>query len=763
VILRRRTWILASAGMLAGAVALVGVYYLGPQIFRGPEIESAPKPSGPADLTKLRTDYSEGVDALKRGDALQAVKRLSSFNFGERAVEEYRLYYLGKAHQLSGDRAAARAMFDRLFRRDARLIHADDAGLSLGSLYAQEGDTRNSTAVYRTLAARAATPAAGGRARWEAFRQSFRRGDVATALESAKQTLIKNPKAPEAASALAAARALYGVGEKGTIPLTPSERLERAVNLLRDRDPRSALEELNQLQRAAPPSMNLAIQLNRGLALHHLRRFEESNTVLEPLASGYYKYAIPAIYHAAKNYRVLSDSIDPMVTKTITEKKKVGTIKVRVKAKGKKKSRLVTRPKYANVKRNVKLVDLAKKTKKENYDRLASERLKDLLALPLSDPVRLEVLQALIARAQAKNQDDYMQELIGEVVKIDRALDPGLQYFWDKAWAAYARGDLAAARPLLRFIRDTYSSPNVKRQSAYWLARSMERMGEREEAEGIYRQLAAAPYDDLYARYAKERGAPRVRPKSNPLKEDRQDWPVIAEQIMPPELRLAYELTALSQMRDARLELQKNANPKNRHLADALLADILNATGNQILIERTLRRAFPQIGTVEQDAVPQYFLKMYYPMKYEDLIKEHAEKNGLDPHLVMGLIHQESYYNPRARSPVGATGLMQIMPATGKELAGILRIPFAESRLENPEVNIRLGTLHLRRMINLFNGNTRLATAAYNAGQGNVAKWRRASRGKPLDEFLESIPFSETRTYVKRIAIFESTYQRFTQ
>jgi soluble lytic murein transglycosylase len=151
---------------------------------------------------------------------------------------------------------------------------------------------------------------------------------------------------------------------------------------------------------------------------------------------------------------------------------------------------------------------------------------------------------------------------------------------------------------------------------------------------------------------------------------------------------------------------------------------------------------------------------MYYPMRHREEIAEYAKKNGLDPNLVQALILQESYYNPKARSPVGATGLMQLMPPTAEEHARKLRIPFAKTRLENPEVNIQLGTFHLRMLINMFKGNTHLAVASYNAGQGNVLKWRRASPGKPLDEFLESIPFAETRGYVKRVAMLKASYER---
>jgi soluble lytic murein transglycosylase len=501
------------------------------------------------------------------------------------------------------------------------------------------------------------------------------------------------------------------------------------------------------------------VQLNRGLALHHLRRYEDSIKVLEPLTSGPYKYAIPALYFGSKNYRIVASTIDPTIYKTITEKKKVGTVKVRV-GKGKKK-KLVTKPKYANVKKQIKLVDLAKKNKRDEYERLGAERLKDTLALPLAHAVRAEVLGALIERAAAKNQTDYVKTLVPELVKIDRTADPALQFFWNKAWFAFARGDLGEAKTLFRYIADTYKNVNVGRQSQYWYARTIERLGSKAEAAAIYQTLANAPYADLYAQHSVARGAKRQPPK--PVDMKREDWQQIADREMPRELRLAYELTALSAARDARLEIQRNQSHANKRYSNALLADLYASSGQALLMYRTIREAWPELATVEQDKVPPYFIKLYFPMKYHDAIRKYAKENGLDPYLVMGLILQESYYNPHAKSRVGATGLMQLMPPTAKELAGQLRIPFAVSRLETPEVNIRLGTRHLRYLVNLFNGETPLAIASYNAGQGNVGKWRRAAPRKPMDEFLESIPFPETRNYVKRVTMLRASYERLTQ
>ncbi|MEO8378924.1 MAG: transglycosylase SLT domain-containing protein, partial [Acidobacteriota bacterium] len=689
------------------------------------------KAEAPPDLEKLRDTYAAGTAALDRKDGPDAVKHLASFSFKSRAVEEYRLFYLAAAYALTGNSAAERSTLAVLWRREPRMLRGGEAGLSLASLYEKAGDFARGSEVYNAVARRERDPAVSAKARWGAARARLYGGDLAGALFNARTILIANPASNEAKDARALIRALTGVPETAPLPLTPSERLSRATALMGSGKPDDALLELDALERAAP-QLRTQIRLERGVALHLLRRYEESNKVLEPLTSGAFKQAIPALRYSAKNYAVVASSINPETIKTVKERKKVGTVKQTV-GKGKKK-KTVTKPKYQTVFRQVKLIDLPKKQKKDEYTRLASERLKDLLSLPIDDDVRVETLDTLITRAASKNQDEYVQELVPQLIKLDPSTDPALQHFWDKGWAAWVRGDLAAAKTLFRYIADTYTHPNVRRQSEYWFARTIERQGQKAEAHAIYQRLASAPYEDLYAQYSVARGAKRTENKTNPLRRAGPDWRTIAEKEMPRELELAYELTALSSMRDATLEAQKNARRVNNRFAHAILADVYHSAGNPLAMYTSLRKAWPQLATVDQDSVPLYFFRMYYPLRYGEEIEKRAKEQKLDPNLVRGLILQESYYNPKAKSRVGATGLMQLMPPTAKEHAQRMGVRYSQARLEDPDLNIRLGTFHLRMLVNLFSGQVPLAIASYNAGQGNVMKWRRAAPRKPMDE-----------------------------
>lgn len=139
-------------------------------------------------------------------------------------------------------------------------------------------------------------------------------------------------------------------------------------------------------------------------------------------------------------------------------------------------------------------------------------------------------------------------------------------------------------------------------------------------------------------------------------------------------------------------------------------------------------------------------IKFIFPLNYIDLIKKNAE--NLDPLIIISLIRQESAFNPEARSGVGAKGLMQLMPATAKRFNKKVKV----THLGNPEVNVAIGSKYLRQLIARFDGNLIFALASYNAGENRIDRWRKEIfRNDDPMSTIESIPFEETRNYVKLV------------
>jgi soluble lytic murein transglycosylase len=153
-------------------------------------------------------------------------------------------------------------------------------------------------------------------------------------------------------------------------------------------------------------------------------------------------------------------------------------------------------------------------------------------------------------------------------------------------------------------------------------------------------------------------------------------------------------------------------------------------------------------------------LELRFPIAFTQEINTYASQFGLDPAVVFGLIRQESVFDELAGSSVGARGLMQIMPGTGRQIAKQLQEPWSsDASLYEPDTNIRYGTFYLSQLVNKFNGQVALAAAGYNAGPGRINKWRPA-RAMPMDVWIETIPFNETRQYVRMVLANALFYQQ---
>ena len=147
---------------------------------------------------------------------------------------------------------------------------------------------------------------------------------------------------------------------------------------------------------------------------------------------------------------------------------------------------------------------------------------------------------------------------------------------------------------------------------------------------------------------------------------------------------------------------------------------------------------------------PPWYERIRYPLRYSEYVRVHAKRHGLDPALVAAVIYQESRWRASAKSPSGAIGLMQLTPDTARGIA--IRThgsAFHTQDLYNPEINIRYGSWYLDNLFKKY-GSERLVLAAYNAGQGNVDKWR--ANG-------QSIQFSETRAYVEQVEDVKDIYR----
>jgi soluble lytic murein transglycosylase len=148
-----------------------------------------------------------------------------------------------------------------------------------------------------------------------------------------------------------------------------------------------------------------------------------------------------------------------------------------------------------------------------------------------------------------------------------------------------------------------------------------------------------------------------------------------------------------------------------------------------------------------------------FPLHHADTIRREAAKNGLDPAWVAAEIRAESVFDPNARSPANARGLMQVVPATGAEEARRLGLPWhGAETLYDPDTNIAIGTAYLRKMLDRYGGEPYFAIAGYNAGQTPLLRWQQERPGMDPDFWIETISYGETRDYVARVLAFSTIY-----
>ena len=152
------------------------------------------------------------------------------------------------------------------------------------------------------------------------------------------------------------------------------------------------------------------------------------------------------------------------------------------------------------------------------------------------------------------------------------------------------------------------------------------------------------------------------------------------------------------------------------------------------------------------------FMRSRFQLKYVELIQKYSEEYDLEPSFVAGVISTESKFKEEAVSRAGARGLMQIMPATGEEIAEALGVTFHVEDLFEPETSIRFGCYYLRQQLDRFDQNKAVALAAYNAGPNKAAQWLSEygldSRGR-----IAYIPYEETKNYVNRVLQAQENYE----
>ncbi|HUP42943.1 MAG TPA: lytic transglycosylase domain-containing protein [Thermoanaerobaculia bacterium] len=368
-------------------------------------------------------------------------------------------------------------------------------------------------------------------------------------------------------------------------------------------------------------------------------------------------------------------------------------------------------------------------------------------------------LRQLFSEHVADNRFEPAVEALRRLRRLDPDDATGAGYLWGLGWQDYRRENYTGAVGYWSELVSTYPDTREARSGRYWSARAFEHLGERGRALEVFREIAASDTTDFYRRHAVARAAPggsgAAAPPAAAEPPAEQPWPV------DEALARARLLSDLGLDTLALAELEAQGERPDLRARNALTGLALARQGKYRAGIPYLRRAFPALGGPYQASVPAEARRLYYPLAFEETIRAAAERSRVPPQLVYGIIREESAFDITALSRVGARGLMQIMPATGSEVARKLGLGYSEAKLDDPGFNVRLGSAYFGQLLDMFDGRTELALAGYNGGPYRMKRlWREAGPRAELDYFLESLPIEESRNYVKRVLVFTDSYER---
>ena len=345
---------------------------------------------------------------------------------------------------------------------------------------------------------------------------------------------------------------------------------------------------------------------------------------------------------------------------------------------------------------------------------------------------------------------------------------------WRLAFESYWKGG-ADAYDLLRSHVQHYPVSEDINDAVYFLGRLSERKNDLASARACYEELLRRFPNTYYAMEAQERLKQSSLESAGSGDEMKQflqevDWARRPEfpSFEPGALALSrihrarlLQLTGLTSLAEGELKFgaANDAYQQNVYAYELAKSAVARDAPDQAL--RFIKHFAPGYLYMPFDQAPVNFWRMAFPLSYRASINKRSRQQALDPYFVSALIRQESEFNPAVISPAHAYGLMQVLPATGKELArriGIRRL--RSTQLLIPDRNIQLGSMYVHDLMRSFGGKEEYVLASYNAGPSRARLWDTWGPYREQAEFIENIPFHETRTYVQVVLRNADVYRR---
>lgn len=657
--------------------------------------ESAPPTAAP--VTKPE-QFAQAYRMMREGKDEPALGVFADLSRDYPQLADYHLYFTGYIQARRGSLEASEAALTRLLAEYPQSVKAAAASLELGKLLLRQGQYEAS-ATFLERAVSAPEPPVRDAARLALAEVDERRGRIPAAyaaLMSVRRDARGKPAAREAKKAVLALRT-------GHRQLTPagSELFSEAQLLLDERDYAAAEAAVARLRKEQPSTVD-AVALTR----------LEAETLL---GRGRLDEGLAALWRVADDYP--RNSAAPAA-----------------------------------------LFRLASLLWNRDRDAAAMRAFDELRRRYPNDTRVPDAMYAAARIHQSAGREREAIEAYEAVIRSHPRHDLAAESKWRIGWIHYSARRWEEAAVVFAELAEATSGKR-RDEAMYWRARSHDKAGRADRARQLYRQIVAGgdggPYAAYYAAWAEERIAAMSRRGAQPapfafrpgetVVVPPRPEPVAPASVPAFHLERWRELRAAGVNDLAREELaaierdRADDGATSRFLVDAY--QTVDGFGRARALASRLGGP---VATQRQ---------LLYPLAFWAEVSAESSQRRLDPLWVVSIMRQESMFDPEARSPADARGLMQLLPSTAERVASAIQIEReGEIDLNQPPVNIQLGTAYLRTLIDRFDGEPLKAVAAYNGGEAAVDRWELQFGALAADEFVESITYRETRDYVKRVA-----------
>jgi soluble lytic murein transglycosylase len=658
--------------------------------------------SNETQLVRGLASFSAGVNRIKAKQAEKAATWLSSPGIEATELSAYALFLMGKGLEPTKPHLA-RQTLARLTEDHPDFILIDDVRLRFGRLLMKDGKKKEAAGEFQQVLD-LGRKESRGTALWElsgALSEIAQKEEAVLLLEELYYEMSSHRLSRDAGRRL---RSLRNFRPKRSAEESYRLAFDRAERLYEAGHFKNAYSDYTQLRdRFKEQADHEFINLRRGVCQYHRRQSGSAETILGRIEKD--ELEAEAMYYRAEAARRLR--------------------------------------------------------KRKTY----RKRLDEVMELDPKGPWTEEALWSL---ARFNVVEDDMTQALYYYGRLANEFPQGKYYVqaqWRVLWDQYRLGRYEPAAAAFELTAREHPESDELSRFLYWGARAYQNAGRFDRAESLYRQVLLGFKNSYYGRQAGEHlrelvgehRAEAVYAKGREGVELEEGFTVLRQDV----LRRIEQLIAVGLYDEAETEAERavQGEPDGEAFL-ALLAWIQYQQDHFGAAIITLRRAFPFHISAAGDLLPKEIWEILYPVKYWESIERYSKDHEVDPYLVAALIRQESTFNAGIRSGAGARGLMQIMPHTGRNLARKHNRRYQTRDLYNPEINIRYGTHYLQEVLERFGGRLDYALASYNAGPHRVKAWTGMDLTLDSEEFIEEIPFTETRNYVKLVLRNEMLYRR---